>query len=300
MMKKLVLLAPAVLVLTACGGGGGGSASSNNLYVRWDNTSVSGTVSGGISNEVDYTYNTSSEVITSLSNLSAGATGATLTATYDSSNDLGTATLTSAGGTTLSWNTATDSYGTLRTYTNIEYALSADGEDYALIANPFNLNFDYQTFGTWVTGAGTGSGDAGNFSFGYVTTGSNIPTSGSATYTGYTGGRYSDSSARDYFISANLSATANFATRSVAVTTSNTYKSRNLVTDVLDTNINMTGTMTYAAATNNLTGTFSTADSRLSGTMKGQFYGPTANEIGGTFSAVSGTEGIFGAFGAKQ
>ena len=150
------------------------------------------------------------------------------------------------------------------------------------------------------TGAGTGSGKVGNYSIGSPTTGASIPTSGTATYTGATGGRYATAAGLDYFTSSSLTATANYATRSVALTSTSSVGTRDLLAQSSLNAVDFTGSMTYAAATNSLTGTITTTGG-LSGTVKGQFYGPGANELGGSFTATgAGLEAFSGAFGAKK
>ena len=305
-MRHYIYYLIAVLSLSACGGGGGGSsASSSSPLVTFSQVASSSSVSvgNGISNEISYTYNVAAEKVTSLSNKKTGETGAKVVVSHDSSSNLGTLTLTTAGGTTISWNTATDTYGALIINNNIGVLTTpnyASGQNYTLFANPYRLGWDYQTFGTWVTGAGSGSGKAGNYSIGVVTTGSSIPTSGSATYTGDTGGRYANSAGTDYFTTSNLSATANYATRSISLSSTSTKVSHDLINQTTNNNLNFTGTMSYTAANNSLSGTILTTGG-LNGTVKGQFYGPLANEIGGSFTATgAGIELYSGAFGAKK
>ena len=162
------------------------------------------------------------------------------------------------------------------------------------------MGWDYQTFGTWVTGAGTGSGKAGNYSIGVATSGSSIPASGTATYTGSTGGRYADAGGLDYFTSSDLSAVANYATRSISLSSTGTKVTRDLLNQSTNNNLNFTGTMTYSAASNDISGTIVTTGG-LNGTTKGQFYGPSANELGGSFTATgAGLETYSGAFGAEK
>ena len=291
-----------ILLLSGCGGGGSTSSVTVAPFVSYSQvgTNTSVTVENGISNEGDYTYNVGALTLTSLTNLQAGQSGAKVVVSYDSSSDLGTATLTTAGGTSISWNSASDTFGTLLINNNVEVAASANGENYTLIANPYNFGWNYQTFGTWLTGAGTGSGKVGNYSIGSPTIGASIPTTGTATYTGATGGRYATAAGLDYFVSSSLTATANYATRSVALTSTSSVGTRDLLAQSSLNAVDFTGSMTYAAATNSLTGTITTTGG-LSGTVKGQFYGPGANELGGSFTATgAGLETFSGAFGAKK
>ena len=286
-LKLSLALCSAIPILSACGGGGGGGGGVTVApFVSYSQvgTSTQVSVENGISNEIDYTYNVGTSTVTALTNSQTGQSGAKVVVSYDASSDLGTATLTTAGGTAISWNSATDTFGALNINNNVEAAISANGQDYTLIANPYNFGWDYQTFGTWLTGAGTGSGKAGNYSIGSPTTGASIPTTGTATYTGATGGRYA----------------ANYATRSVALTSTSSVASRDLVSQSSMNAINFTGTMTYAAATNALTGAITTTGG-MNGTANGQFYGPSANELGGSFTAAGGgLELLSGAFGAKK
>jgi len=65
----------------------------------------------------------------------------------------------------------------------------------------------------------------------------------------------------------------------------------------------LSGVLTYAAGTNALSGTLTTANGSLSGPAVGQFYGPAAEELGGAFSLTSTTtsqDHVVGGFGAKR
>lgn len=299
-MKHNFLYCAIPVFLSACGGAETTTTSPPLVAFSQVDTNSTVEISSGISNEANYTYDIAGSRVTGISNFGSGQTGAKIKASYDSSQDTGTITLTSAGGVTTSWDATTDTFGVLIINSSIDAAVSANGQDYTFMANPYDHGWDYQTFGTWVTGAGTGSGAVGNYSVGVVSTGSAIPTSGSGTYTGSTGGRYSDASGNDYFTSSTLSASANYATRSVSMTSSSTATTRDLLTSSTDANLDFTGTMTYAAATNNLSGTITTTGGS-NGTVTGHFYGPAAEELGGTFSvAPVGVEAYFGSFGADK
>jgi hypothetical protein len=69
--------------------------------------------------------------------------------------------------------------------------------------------------------------------------------------------------------------------------------------------LNIGGVLTYAGGANDFSGPVSSfhvtgSSPTLSGSARGQFYGPSANEIGGTFALKGvGLEGYLGAFGAK-
>ena len=299
-MKRCVLYGLIPIFLSACGGSS--STNTGAPLVNFSSTTANSTVelSGGINNEGNYTYDVAGLKLTGFSNYTSGQTGTKATVTYDANKQPTSVTLTSAGGTSTTWNSATDTFGVLRINNSVDVVISANNQNYALAANPYDFGWDYQTFGTWVTGGGTGSGTVGNYTVGSVSTGSGIPTTGSGTYTGSTGGRYSDALGNDHFTSSDLSASANFATRSVSLTSSSTATTRDLLAVSADANLDFTGTMTYTAATNNLSGTITTTGGDT-GTVKGQFYGPAAEELGGTFSLNPvGLKAFIGAFGAKK
>jgi hypothetical protein len=144
-----------------------------------------------------------------------------------------------------------------------------------------------------------------------MTPGASIPTSGSATYSGVTGGWFFASDGRYFFTSSNMSAAANFVTRSINFSTSTTQLTPDLlaITSANFTPLNLTGTLSYTAATNQITGTVSAAGGTASGitvnpiagSVNGRFYGPSAQEIGGTFGLTgAGVEVYGGAFGGRR
>jgi hypothetical protein len=177
---------------------------------------------------------------------------------------------------------------------------SADGKSLAVGADYNTLGFNYQTFGAWMTGVGTGSGHVGAFSAGAVTPVISMPTTGTATYNGTAGGIYVDTSGTTFIAAGSSALTANFANHSVSYSTSGTT-AVDAVTGAALANpsiLNMQGTLTLAAGSDAFGGAVSTGT--LNGTANGRFYGPTANEAGGTFALTgSGVQSYLGGFGAK-
>ncbi len=295
MRYKLTLLVLPI-VLTACGGGGGTSAT----FTSWGAVTPSSSITiNGISQSGTYTWNSGTDrVITVTSD--AAKTGASASFTYGPGGAVTAVAITPKDSTALSFTTPPDTFGQLIINNNIDAFVSADGTKYALAANPYDFGWNYQSFGIWTTGAGTGSGTHGAMSAGAETAGSAIPTAGTATYTGYAGGRYVNAIGQYWFTGANMSADANFTTRSIAFSTTGTTVTPDLVAQTANNNLNMTGTLSYSAATNNITGNITTTGG-LTGTVTGRFYGPSAQEIGGVFSASSGSlEKYGGAFGGKR
>lgn len=301
---SFLIVTASVTGLTACGGGGGGS-STLSAFTNWSSvTPSSSIVVSGDSYQGTYTYDAATDTVTGLTT-GSHQSGASYTGTYDAGGSLTSATINSAAGTSVSWSRAAgDTFGTLIIDSRVDAVVSANGENYALAANPTRFGFDYQTFGTWVTGGGTGSGTYGFISVGSPTSGSSVPTTGTATYTGITGGRYADSNA-SYFTSSSMSATVDFAARGIVFSTNSTAFTRDLINTSPAANLNLSGSLSYSAGSASFSGSVSTTGvgtggSALTGTATGRFYGPTAQEIGGTFAVQSGNDFYGGAFGASR
>ena len=147
---------------------------------------------------------------------------------------------------------------------------------------------------------GNVNGYVGAGAYGYQTPGSNIPTSGSKSFSGHTLGGYVNEGGRSYITSSGFSANTNFATRSINISTHSTF-ARDSITDTLDSNsnLNWSGTMSYSSGNNNITGTGSTTGYGLTGSLKANFFGPTANEFGGSWAFTNGNQRYVGAFAGK-
>jgi hypothetical protein len=261
----------------------------------------------GSSQQVSYTYNTSTQKVTSLSAVTPFASTANYVGTYAADGSTTKAVLTSAASTTITVDKANgDTIGYLRAFPNIAAGVTANRQDIVLSANPSAYGWDYQTFGVWSSGGGTGNGTAGVASVGAETSGSAIPVSGTGSFTGFSGGRYVDSTGADFYIGSDMTATANFGTRSIAFATTNSRTSTDLSTSSSNPNLNTSGTLTYSAGVNQFTGALTSvgggvSNAAMTGNATGKFYGPTAQEIGGTFAVSGGgTTGYLGAFGGKR
>jgi len=292
MDKKSVFLfsavIPFVLTLTACGGGGGGSSNvRTDNFTSWSAVRPNSTVVvSGISIDAPYTYDTTTEKVTSVGATSS-SNNAAVTYTNDANYNV-TALTIQTPTSTASWSANNgDFFGFLTYYPAIDVAISADGTQIGLSADPEDLGWNYQTFGVWEISAGA------------PTLGGAIPTSGSAIYTGAAGGFYVDASGNDYLASSSLAVTANFGSRSLAFATSNSGVTRDLINDSSNPGINLNGTLTYEAGSNAFTGPVTSQSGTLAGTASGQFYGPAAQEIGGVFELRSNStiESYAGAFG---
>ena len=143
-----------------------------------------------------------------------------------------------------------------------------------------------------------------------------LPTTGGATYSGFMVGRYAGAAidptgatlpADTYTVGAMAIAVADFGARSVSFATSDTHRTSGIST-TSDQRLNLSGTLTYAARTNQLTSTtLTSAGYGMTGTATATFYGP-ANaglpppELGGAFKAANpaGSQSMMGSFALKR
>ena len=182
------------------------------------------------------------------------------------------------------------------------YKTATDGSVRTLtILDTASSNFNYMVLGAWEYApiAGATSNNAAWFAFGPATRPTDIPLSGTATYRGLMVGRYADGAAI-WTVGATASAAADFANRSIIFNTSNTQLNNQTGTLATPT-LNLSGTLSYAAGANNVTGALITP-AGLTGRARAQFYGPAAAELAGGFFVGDGanTKQMTGSFGVKR
>lgn len=162
--------------------------------------------------------------------------------------------------------------------------------------------YQYMAWGWWLT-ADYATTDAmidtveGFFVVGKPTDPGNIPTTGTATYSGETSGQALDGATYGVF-----SATADFQNRQIAVSSSNTMLEtvvQNNTSTVAAPQYDFTGTLSYAEGVNQFSGAISNSSSGMTGTATGMFYGPAAEEMGGVFEITNGTAAVKGLFVAN-
>lgn len=293
--RKLSLIAVSLL-LSACGGGGGGGGGVvPPTFTSWSAIQPDSTVViGGLSSEASYTFN--ADGLTGISNPSAVSTAFTATVSYDDAGDLTRLALTSPA-TTVGFNL--NDGDLIAEAPDFIAASNSEFTEMALMANPETRGWDYQSYGVWQTVTNTlpGSGTVGVFSVGAPTAGAAIPQTGGATFTGDAVGLYVDATGTDYFTHANLTVNADFLDRELVFNTTGTIDY-----DTLGSlsNLNLSGTLTYLPGTNRFSGLV-TSTGGLAGESTGQFYGPSAQELGGVFFLKgNGLETFGGAYGARQ
>lgn len=163
---------------------------------------------------------------------------------------------------------------------------------------------EYSVFGGWAKTANAADGSTASDkirfgSFGSETPAESMPSSGSATYTGKSIGLAS--------VTSGELALIGFTSSDVTVTTpdfnSVTIDSTNTSFSSLDANSLSNPETLDFNATGTISGTGFTAsptNAGRNGSVDGQFYGPSAEEVGGTFGISGSNIAYGGAFGAKQ
>jgi hypothetical protein len=177
-----------------------------------------------------------------------------------------------------------------------------------LVANPYALGWNYQSFGAWngpdVVGIYRRS--IGAVSFGAASPVDAVPTVGAAKFTGKLGGLYVSPTGQGSLAAADVTVDANFAARSMSFSSTGTtirgLASLPTPSTKAAPELNISGTLTYAPGTNAFSGTLTNAGGTMSGASNGRFYGPAAQELGGVFTVKSTTtvETFAGAYGAKR
>ena len=171
-----------------------------------------------------------------------------------------------------------------------------------IFANPYAQEWNFQSFGVWNEQASAGKGTFAASSFGQATPGSAVPTTGSATFAGKAGGFYVSPTGQPAIAASDLTVKADFSARTLGLSTSRTTIASDLRAPTAAPHLDLGGTLSYAQGSSRFGGTLTSAGGTLRGSTSGQFYGLTAQELGGAFSLKSSTsvETFTGAYGAKR
>lgn len=172
---------------------------------------------------------------------------------------------------------------------------------HTLVIDP---NLSYSAYGVWLNTPATGTAlQTGAYSVGQWTPAANVPTTGTASYSGSTVGLLVQPSG-GYVLSGDASLTANFAAMTVAGSLTN-MKAINNGTGVSSAWDNMA--MSANISGNGYNGSIASSSTStltpgaLNGAVSGHFYGPHAEETGGTWWATDGSStAAVGSFGAKK
>jgi hypothetical protein len=294
-MKKIALVFAPILI-SACAGGSSSSSSSSGSASTNAFTSWSATISANT--PVSFTSGSTSTMALDGTSVQTDADGAATLALGGNGNF----SAISASTPTSSVSFSAANGDTLQSgfYQTSTIALNKSETTIGVFTNPTYYGFEYQTYGAW--GAyGNATTSANAISVGSATPVTGIPATGSYTFTGGASGYYTDPSKFAYVTNANMTATASFDARTVAFSTSGTYISGAPSGNaVAAPDLNLSGTLSIAAGANKVSGNVTTING-MSGNANGKFYGPTANEVGGTYAVSGSNLGSFvGGFGGKR
>ena len=188
--------------------------------------------------------------------------------------------------------------GSTLTRSTATAAIGADTLTFSLIT-PSTSQLQYHSLGNWVTVI-SGTTTEGYMSMGYVTAGSDVPTTGTATYSGVMTAT-AKLSGTLLGVDALAAATVDFTARSLVLSTSGTerYDFSTPGTRTADATMDLSGTLTWSSGLSNFSGTVSSG-SGMTGNANGHFFGPSAAELGGTLRMDSATDHMVGGFALKR
>ena len=312
-LLTLIIIISSSILLTGCGSKNNSSGVAGTTFTDWKSLQ-SNQVINGIS--VDITspdedtaptnngFDTEATAVIDTGDVDTGFTKISYT-----SNDNKTVFDVSDTGTSASDNITVDgeSYG--------YYTFTSDGDESPILITGIPQTtegvwkYEYQNYGAWVNFSMDGL-SIGAMSAGAETPYSGLPENGSATYVGeYTGVYINDATNEDAITVGKVALDANFTSRNIVFGTYDNYKKNLWQTPELNfvgaSHLNISGTLNFADETNLFSGSV-TLDSDTGevedGVVKGQFYGPEAQEVGGVFdishTSAGDTELHIGSFGA--
>lgn len=290
-----------VAALGGCGGGGSAVRMPDGPFTSFSAIVPNQvTVMPGVSQTASGTSDTSGTILSGTVG-PVDSANSTLKLTYDTTMSLSAISVATPTSTVSFSKAAGD---TIACTSGVCAASNASGTASGVVidATASAIGWNYQTFGVWDKLPTSTTWQAGAISAGAPTPASAVPTTGSATFTGLASGFYIDPAGTLYGTAASMQAIADFTNRSIGFSTSNTQVSTTGGTVTPNSGLNLSGSLSYTAGTNLFSGTVTTANSALSGTATGQFYGPNTEEIGGIYSlqAPTGVSGMLGGFGGKR
>jgi hypothetical protein len=294
------------LLLAGCGGdgGGGGGTTASATFSAFTKTSdiSAGDLieySDGRAFEGSYVYNLGTSKITSTTaNIynthkayATFGTGSTYASIYGSSKLVYDPSNSSFANVT--WDCSTDTCGYLTADNRFLAMKTANNQDWILIGDRAGNN-DYMVFGSWFTGVGTGTGNFSTYTLGAETASSAMPSTGTGTFTGTSTGFYIAPAGEQYYTISDVSASVNFGTGVISLSTTGSKKATDLINFTADTSLNFTSAGTVGSGTN----TFSLGNPSATvgagittwALAHGEFFGPSAENMGGIWVGYSNVD----------
>jgi hypothetical protein len=292
-MKKIALVFAPILI-SACAGGSSSSSSGSasvNSFTSWSATIAANapvSFTGGSTSTMALDGTSTQTDADGTAILALGGNG--IFSSISASTPTNSVAFSAANGDTLQ-------SGFFQTST---IALNKAETTIGVFTNPTYYGFEYQTYGAWGS-YGNATGPANAISVGSATPVTGIPATGSYVFSGGASGYYTDPTKFAYVTNANMTATVSFDARTVSFNTTGTTVSGSPSGSVIAApDLNLAGTLSIASGTNKIAGTVTTAGG-MTGNANGKFYGPTANEVGGTYAVSGSNLGSFvGGFGGKR
>ena len=324
--KNLMFTVAGTLLLASCGGGGGSTAAPTAPITPTSNDSLDDIqVSedfNSFSSIVLVKVEGATETIDSSNESQSSGAVVGVDADLNTATDF-TVTIVNQGddGNNVNFDFAFEdsmldtSSATLLKYVSGDntLVLAKPGEDLSIPFSAETVNLSYVTYGLWAKSAGTVATNGFDKAFGFVTFGvrtDDVPTNGTANYTGLVIGQMYKPSATPgdpdlYVIDGQVGIDVDFgaANNNVVATFTNMAQSRIGATDHW-VNFTMTGDLSNGLFSGNATD-FTDAETGdpvagYSGSVSGAFYGPNAQEVGGTWSVAGPGEEAAGAFVGEQ
>ncbi|MCD8503481.1 MAG: transferrin-binding protein-like solute binding protein [Burkholderiaceae bacterium] len=266
-------------------------------------------VAPGISTETTFTEDLS-ETITSVGEFSSYS-GIEFRETFGADRSVTKASITTGDGGRLIFDKADGAQFTQVSQGYATAAINKDQTAVALVVEPIEQGWSYQTFGVWVRSPAQGNpGRIGAASVGNMSPTASVPMTGVGVFNGKATGIRTDSFGVSIeFTSADMRMSVDFGSRAASFQTRNTLASSDLTRWYKNSLLDMNGTLQIVPGSNNLVGTATVPgltiggveSTRMSGNINAKFYGPSAQEIGGTFGLKgSGVETYIGGFGGKR
>ncbi|HFC8522008.1 TPA: transferrin-binding protein-like solute binding protein [Neisseria subflava] len=187
------------------------------------------------------------------------------------------------------------------------YIINFDNDTKIVLHDPSAAGWTYQTFAHYTDTDSNQKGYQGYQSLGDETPFATLPAKGTATYNGIsTAYVVTGNNNPNRQLTSNVMAIVDFGLKGVRFETSNSYfhtlNNGKRVSEAAE-NYNFKGTASWKNG-NLFSGQVSTADGngKLSGNLNGKFFGPKAEEIGGTYGLKNqdATEHLIGGYGAKR
>jgi hypothetical protein len=316
---RIALIVGMTMATAACGGGGTNSAGTAPPPTSAPPTSTPTPTSTEVARQTP--INSSLDTLVSPETFNTVASTATLTASADGT--VSNVTSTQAGfksDVTIAYNPSNQSYTvstkrgdinnqTVFTSSDIdansggvtEYAKTISSTEDSQLLLTRSALLHYSSLGAWTNGRQSGSSQAiqaSFFVFGEETAVTAMPKTGTATYQLAVAGIARDGST-PYGIGGSGTANVDFgASRLTTALTAGLYDGNGSFVS----NQTLNGTATIASDFARFAGTLqgSVNGTAVSGPMNGAFFGPSAEEIGGSFKVSGGQLEAVGAFvGAK-